>query len=251
MNLNHLHIALASDQNYAEFVAVVLVSLFDTNKWQEFTTIHLLSNGIDEATIGKLRQHIPDGRGELLVYNISTLKEDLGIDVPPTIAITTYARLFLPQLLSPDVDRVLYLDCDVVVSGSVGDFYKVPFDKNWIAGVRDILRVNYTKTAVGLNLNDEYFNAGVLMINLTAWRENDVTNKCLMFLLDHGGNVLHHDQGIINGVCKDHKVVVHPKYNVNTSYFSHPYSLILKKLRRPRVALQLYILLPVSIIVPG
>ena len=128
MNLNHLHIALASDQNYAEFVAVVLVSLFDTNKWQEFTTIHLLSNGIDEATIGKLRQHIPDGRGELLVYNINTLKEDLGIDVPPTIAITTYARLFLPQLLSPDVDRVLYLDCDVVVSGSVEDFYKVPFD---------------------------------------------------------------------------------------------------------------------------
>ena len=232
MNNNHLHVALASDKNYAEFVAVVMVSLFDTNQWQDFTTIHLLSNGIDNETLDKLTRHIPNGRGELKVYDIKTLKEDLGIDVPPTIAITSYARLFLPNLLSDDVERVLYVDCDVVVSGSVKSFYSVQMDGAWIAGVRDTLYNDSTKTGVGLLATDEYVNAGVLMINLAAWREYNVTRLCLDFLLEHDGKVLHHDQGILNGVCKNHKIVVHPKYNTTSSYFSHPYWL-LKKSNHP------------------
>ena len=228
MNNNHLHVALASDKNYAEFVAVVLVSLFDTNQWQDFTTIHLLSNGVDEETLDKLNQHIPSGRGEMKVYDIKTLKKDLGIEIPPTIALTAYGRLFLPDLVSKDVDRVLYLDCDVVVSSSVEDFYNVEFGEAWIAGVRDTLYNDYTKTKVGLSAADEYVNSGVLMMNLAAWRENNVTQLCLDFLIEHDGKVLHHDQGIINGVCKDHKIVVHPKYNATSSYFSHPYSLLKK-----------------------
>ncbi len=226
MDNNHLHVALASDQNYAEFVAVVMVSLFDTNHWQNFTTVHLLSNGIDGQTLEKLQQHVPDGRGELKVYDIRTLKEDLGIDVPPTIAITSYARLFLPDLVSKDVERVLYVDCDVVVSNSVKDFYCVQFDGHWVAGVRDTLYGESTKTAVGMAPSDEYLNAGVLLMNLKAWRENRVTQQCLDFLLERGGKVVHHDQGIINGVCNHHKLVVHPKFNVTTSYFSHSYSLL-------------------------
>lgn len=228
MDIRHLHVALASDQNYAEFVAVVMVSLFDTNKWQDYTTIHLLSNGIDKITLEKLQQHIPDGKGELKVYDIRTLKEDLGIDVPPTIAITSYARLFLPNLINRDVERVLYLDCDIVINGSLENFFCVQFDGQWIAGVRDTLYGGSTKTKVGLLTTDEYLNAGVLLMNLAAWRDNNVTQRCLDFLLAHGGKVVHHDQGIINGVCNQHKLVVPPKFNVTTSYFSHPYSLLKK-----------------------
>ena len=231
MDNNYLHVALASDQNYAEFVAVVIVSLFDTNNWQDFTTIHLLSNGIDDATLEKLRQHVPEG-GELKVYDVKNLKEELGIEVPPTIAITAYARLFLPTLLSEDVERVLYLDCDVVVRGSVKDFYYMQMDGAWIAGVRDTIYNDFTKTEVGLSATDEYLNSGVLMINLAAWQEQNVTQRCLDFLIEHDGKVLHHDQGILNGVCKDHKVVVSPRFNATTSYFSHPYSL-LKKTNHP------------------
>ena len=229
MDSKHLHVALASDQNYAEYVAVVIVSLFDNNKWQDFTTVHLLSNGIDEATIDKLKQHIPANAGELKVYDIRTLKEDLGVNVPPTFAITTYARLFLPHLLDKEIDRVLYVDCDVVISGSVQEFFNVSFEGQWIAGVRDTLISTVFKVAVGMAETDEYFNAGVLMMNLDAWRENNVTQRCLDFLLEHNGRVVHHDQGIINGVCNHKKVVMHPKFNASTCYFSHPYSLLKKQ----------------------
>ncbi len=232
MDEKHLHVALASDRNYAEFVAVVIVSLFDTNTWQDFTTIHLLSNDIDDATLEKLRRHIPDGRGKMIVYDIRSLKEDLGVVVPSTIAITAYARLFLPYLLNQEIDRVLYLDCDVVVSGSVHDFYKISFRDQWVAGVRDTLISTEIKTSVGLTEKDEYINSGVLMLNLLAWRDNKVTQRCLDFLVSHEGKVVHHDQGIINAVCNNRKLVVHPKYNVSTSYFSHPYSL-LRKLNVP------------------
>ena len=229
MNNCHFHVALASDENYAEFVAVVMVSLFESNHWQDFTSIHLLSNGIDQNTINQLQRHVPEGKGELKVYDVSSLKKDLGIDVPATIAITSYARLFLPDLLDKSIDRVLYLDCDLVVCEDLKDFYTIPFQGMWVAGVRDTLSHVEVKTSVGLNECDDYLNAGVLMFNLTAWRANNVTKQCLEFLVNHDGKVVHHDQGIINGVCGHTKLVVHPKFNVTTCYYSHSYSLLKKQ----------------------
>lgn len=227
MTNKHLHVALASDTNYAEFVAVVLVSLFETNTWFDFATIHLLSNGIDVATLDKLKNHVPKERGEIKVYDISSLEGDLGISVPPTIAITSYARLFLPQLLERGIERVLYLDCDIVINGDISNFYLLPISNNdWVAGVYDTLPNNVAKTSIALKANDVYYNAGVLLFNLNAWRENNITKLCLDFLLDHGGNVFHHDQGIINAVCHEHKKTVPPKFNTSTSYFSHKYSLL-------------------------
>ena len=71
-----------------------------------------------------------------------------------------------------------------------------------------------------------YINAGVLFINLEKWRQNQIDQKFLKFLTDHKGKVTHHDQGIINGVCKERILLLHPKYNVHSTVISHPYSLI-------------------------
>lgn len=228
MNLNHLNITLASDENYAEFVGVVIVSLLTNNKWAERITVHLLSNGISDTTLSKLKTLMPAERGELSVYPIDNLQSRLGIKVPNTIAITSYARLFLPQLLPNDVERVLYVDCDTVVADSVQSLYQTSLtDDDWVAGVLDTLPDDEAKVKIGIKSGASYFNAGVLLINLAAWREFDVTSRCLNFLLAHNGTVHHHDQGIINAVCDGHKVTVHPRFNATSNYYSHPYRLLL------------------------
>ena len=92
-----MHIVFASDTNYAEFVSVVIVSVLENT--EGIVHFHLLANGIDDQTIEQLRHHIPLHRGELHVYDIQDIKHRLKINVPNTIAISSYARLFLGSIL--------------------------------------------------------------------------------------------------------------------------------------------------------
>lgn len=219
-----MHIALASDSNYAEFVAVVIASALHNNSG--FINFHLLSNGLDEATVALLSRQIPAQRGELHVYDIQNIHDRLQIDVPDTIAISSYARLFLPSILPADISRVLYVDCDTVIYGDISEFWNTPLHDMYIAGVLDTLPDCEAKVKVSLKDDEPYLNSGVMLINLDLWRKDNLQQKFIDFLLAHNGQVYHHDQGIINGVCKGKVQIVHPRYNCTSNYYSHPYALL-------------------------
>lgn len=217
-----MHIVLASDNNYAPFVAVTLVSILRANPAIECLHVHLLANGVSDDTLQKIQDIPGRERLHLHTYDISNLREMLQVDVPDTIAMSSYARLFIADLLPTDIDRVLYLDCDVVAADDLTALWQTDMKGAWVAGVLDVLYGDEPKTAVGMAPTAPYLNAGILLINLAAWREQDLTHRFLDFLLAHNGTVYHHDQGIINGVCTGHTLTLHPRYNMTSSHFSHP-----------------------------
>ena len=217
-----MHIVLASDNNYAPFVAVTLVSILRTNPALECLHVHLLANGVSDDTLQKIQDIPRRERLHLHVYDISNLREMLQVDVPDTIAMSCYARLFMADILPKDIDKVLYLDCDVVATASLKELWQTDMGKMWVAGVLDVLYNDEPKVAVGMQADEPYLNAGILLVNLKAWREECLTHRFLDFLLSHNGNVYHHDQGIINGICTGHTLTLHPRYNMTSSHFSHP-----------------------------
>ncbi len=223
----HLHVALASDNNYAEFVAIVLTSLFATNIKFDKISIHLLSNNIQPHAINHLDEIIKTNNGDFFVYNISDIKARLNIKVPNTIAISAYSRLFLAEIISMDIDKIVYLDCDIIINNDLSEIWSVALENYHIGAVLDTLPDNKSKITIGLSHEDEYINSGMLLINLKKWREDKIQEKFINFLLKHNGNVHHHDQGIINAICKK-KLILHPKYNLSSSYLSHPYWLLNK-----------------------
>lgn len=216
-----LHIAVSSDSNYAKLVSILLVSLFENNQWATFITVHLLSNNIDEENIKHIKEHIPRDKGNLKIYDISDIACRLKIDVPETIAISSYSRLFLSSLLNEDIDKVIYMDVDAIVLGSLRDLWCLDLGDNHIAGVLDDVAL-YAKKAIGLKNNDAYVNAGFLLINLKQWRKEKVESKILDYLIAHNGNVFHHDQGLINAVC-NRKMILPVNYNMVTNFFVFPY----------------------------
>lgn len=223
----HLHIALASDNNYAEFVAIVLTSLFATNKNFKKISVHLLSNEIKSQIINRLDDLVKTNGGELFVYDFSDIKTRLNIKVPDTIAISAYSRLFLAEIIPNKVDKILYVDCDTIINDNLMELWNIPLENNYIGGVLDTLPDDNSKTLIGLSFGDEYINSGVILINLEKWRKDNIQQKFINFLLKHSGNVHHHDQGIINAVCQN-KLILHPKYNLTSTYLSHPYLLLAK-----------------------
>lgn len=225
---NHLHIVVASDENYARFVASLIVSVQESNPDLDEISFHLLSNGIPKDSIGKIESVIHGEGRRLIVHDISDLQDRLGIDVPPTIALTAYARLFMGQILGEDISRVLYLDTDIIVVGSLSQLWRSDLDGNPCGGCLDVFEGTLSKTNIGLHEDYSYINSGVLLINLDYWRENKIQDKFLQFLIDNNGNVHHHDQGIINGVCNYSIKLLPPQYNMHSTVFSHPFSLIMK-----------------------
>lgn len=224
----HLHIAIASDENYARFVATLITSVIKNNSNFQQISFHLLSNGISETTLDKIKASIKYEKHHLIFYDISDLEERLSIEVPKTIALTAYARLFMNRIISEDIDKVLYLDTDIIVVNQLDKVWNIELEDNLVAGCLDIFEGDSAKIKVGLSSFDPYFNSGVLLINLKQWRNENIDLKFVDFLKSHNGKVYHHDQGIINGVCKDRITILPPEYNLHSTVFSHPYSLIVK-----------------------
>lgn len=230
MEDKHLHILICSDSKYLEYVAVVVASLFDSNKEFEKITIHLFYFGKDdEGQISLVRKYVPKAKGEVVVYDVSDLRQWLKADVPETagyIAITSYARLFAASILPSDVEKVLYIDCDTVINGSVYGLWQTELCRYAFAAVLDPLMNLNSKRLIGLSENEEYYNSGVLLINLSKWREFKLQDKFVRYLCAHNGKVYHDDQGVLNAVCHNDILRLSPEYNLTSFYLSHSYKLL-------------------------
>ncbi len=228
-NPDHLHIAVASDENYARFVATLIVSTAKHNSNFNKVSFHLLANGITPTTLSKLEEVTDRYENcRLEIHDISNLAERLGIEVPATIALTSYARLFMADIIPDEISRILYLDTDIIVNDDLAELWNAQLSDNYMGGCLDVFEGTGSKTAVGLNPDAPYVNAGVLLIDLDEWRKNDLSREFMDFLFQHDGKVHHHDQGIINGVCKGHLLLLPPQYNMHSTVYSHPYWLISK-----------------------
>ena len=116
---------------------------------------------------------------------------------------STYGKLFLAQL--EEVDLMLAFDCDTIVSGSLTELLKVDMSGTLVAGVQDTVNP-YFVHKIGLTDNDRYINCGgVILLNLKLWREMEVEDKCIDYVMSFGGNPPFVDQGTINHICKDKK----------------------------------------------
>lgn len=224
----HLHIAIASDENYSRFVSSLILSISDHCNDFDKITVHLLSNCISKDSIERINQDFKDVRIHVKLHDISNIKNKLGRQITATIAITSYARLFLSDIIDETVDKILYLDTDIIINDDLKELWNINLKDNLVAGCLDIFEGHSAKTNVGLAKDDPYINAGVLLINLKEWRNKNLIKSFLNFINEKQGKVYHNDQGVINFVCNKKLKIIHPRYNVHSSLFSHPYDLICK-----------------------
>jgi lipopolysaccharide biosynthesis glycosyltransferase len=113
----------------------------------------------------------------------------------------SYARLFLKDLL-PTVDRVLYLDSDLLVNCSLAPLWNTDLSPHLLGAIsRATIEWSLDKDLLpelGLSLNDPHFNAGVLLIDLDRWRQENYTERCLAFLETYRERIASHDQTVLN-----------------------------------------------------
>ncbi len=214
-----LNVLFSSDNAYAQHLGAAMCSLLEHNAEFKTINIYIIENNIAQDAREKLiaitRAY---ANANIFWIPFEAWEKQLKLNMISHISISSYARLFVASMLPLCVDRVLYLDCDMIVTGSLLDFWNTDLAGNVLGAVQDQVG-GPNKTGVGMAEDEPYFNAGMLLIDLEKWRQLQIGEKCLRFIEEHGGRVPHHDQGTLNGVLKGQWLRLPLAYNLMTIHY--------------------------------
>lgn len=214
--MDTLNVLYSTDSNYAPHAAASIYSLLDNNKEFEKINIYIINDNIKEEYKQHFEQIISGFHNAMVTfYPFEKLKPRLQIK-ETWFAMAGYARLMVSKVA--DVEKILYIDCDTIVNGSLRELWETDIEGYCIGGVQDNPAL-YALEAIGMDDNDRYINSGVMLINLKKWKNDNIEDKIVQMIHDHNGFVFHHDQGIVNGVCKDSIKILHPKFNTMSQFF--------------------------------
>lgn len=230
-----VNVVYAADDGYAEIMGVSILSLLETNQGVPDMTIYIVEDGIGERNITKLTQMIHDyGRKVVFIKKPDFLK-NLGVDLKTARwSESAYSRLFLQDLFAPyaDVHKLLYLDCDTLIVADVRELWNTDIS-DWLGAACLDCMGNLHKRIIGAKKTDNYFNDGVLLLNLDRWKNEGVQRTFSAFIQKHKGKTEYVDQGVFNGTVSNRFLIVDPRYNLTTVAFDFSYEEI-QIYRKPR-----------------
>ena len=158
-----MNIVYASDDNYADILGVSLVSLFENNKECKELSVYILDDGIGGENKSRLLS-VGEKYGRDISFLDVSRHFKKGMD-PHHLSMTTFSRLYIGELLDDGIDKVLYLDCDIIVRKNIRELYDTDMEGLYAAGAGDCVSAAHRR-AIGLGRECFYLNAGVLLANL-------------------------------------------------------------------------------------
>ena len=210
-----INVCLACDDNYSKYAGVVIASTLANANSDDDLVFYILDGGISETRKSEILSLKSIKSCDINFINIDPyLFEDYkNVKSHKYITLATYYRLKLPSLL-PDVSRVIYLDCDMVVTTSLSELFNKKLEEKPLAGVSDIKKKR-------VKINPTYVNAGMLIMDLDNMRKQNIEEKFLEWTKKHIDTIKTGDQEIINEVCKGNILVVEDEWNVQSSNFTN------------------------------
>ena len=207
-----IHVAFSPDDNYVMPTMVAITSLLENSS--EDVTIHLLYiDGCLKSNNLELFRRTVDNYNA--IFNAVSIPYTMLEGYPKLRhGLSAYNRILTPYLL-PQLNKILYLDGDVVVEKSLSDLYHLDLDGvSWaaVADLKPFFTPGYVETIGFDQSNHPYVNSGVMLLNLDELRKNNINEKVQAYLHQYKQLIYHEDQDILNCCCNN-VVILPPKYN--------------------------------------
>ncbi len=189
-------IVASADENYAVPLGVAFVSVLNNSDSADSLRFFVIDGGISQKKKVEMRQEI-ESRGACLEF----LRVDdglySGVPVKAHVSVPAYYRISIPDLFDDSVKRAVYLDCDLVARSDIGELWRMDLEGKHLGAVENLS--NHTYRASGLRQMD-YFNSGVMVLDLERWREDDIPERVRRFKREHPERISTNDQCALNGV---------------------------------------------------
>lgn len=217
---NTLHILCAADRNFLPYCGVMLRSLFASNADEDICVHMIVPNNVNEYEMERFHKLAKDW-GQCVDFIVVNPMDflDCPIRKGDNVTLAAYYRILAPRMLPLSVSKVLYLDCDIIVNGSIASLYGMDLaDVSCAVVVDPIAFGSQEYERLGYNRDLSYFNSGMMLINLDWWRRNDVMNKCFEFIRQYPERVIWHDQDALNYVLRDSKREIGVEWNFQSQF---------------------------------
>lgn len=213
-----INIVCGIDDKFVMPCGVLMTSVFENNK-NEKITFYILTESLTEKSINILKNIANNYNQEL---SIIVVDKSIFKDCPTNAYISkaSYNRILAANILPNEVSRCLYLDGDMIVAGNITNLFYSDLKGSAVGVVidqsgDDIRHFN----RLDFNQEKGYFNSGMLLMDLEAWRNKNLPNKILKYIDSHKENLQFHDQDALNAVLFDDTHYLPMKYNMQFSFF--------------------------------
>ncbi len=206
-----INIAMITDNNYVKNAITAVTSIALNVKSISTDNIYILVNNVSKENVElfklcqkqfeNIRLNIVDCSNYSL--KLEAIKESRHVTKSAII------KFFIPDILS-DLDKVLYLDCDIIVQKDLSELYNTDLNRKYAAVVKD---------TVSLSVGKDYFNSGVMLLNLKKMREDDIPQKLLNQKLSQ--DTFYMDQDALNEIIGNNVKYVSCKNNFLNIYLDN------------------------------
>lgn len=207
-NSKEIPIFFATDDNYVPCLYVAALSLIENASKDYKYVINVLNTGLKEEN----KEILKALENENFTINFCDISDKVA-NIKSQLrdiyhfSVVMYYRLFIESLF-PQYDKALYLDCDIVVLGDISKLFNTNLDDNLVGAVREQVVYNhpvfseYAEKCVGVS-RDNYFNSGILLMNLAEFRNNKIQDKFIDMIRTYNFDVIDPDQAYLNFLCRN------------------------------------------------
>lgn len=198
-----INIVFACDSNYAQHATVAMMSILKNTGNPSRIVFYLLDDQIGELVKQKIRTSIEHEHSQVVFCKVDANRFS-DFYVSGQLSRAAYFRLEMGALLPETVKKVIYLDCDLLVLDDICKMWDYDMHNHPLAAVMDLGIMASKKDwrnkqqKLGFQKTDNYFNSGVLMIDLKSWREHAYGSQAEQ--LAKKNDYRHHDQDALNSV---------------------------------------------------
>lgn len=219
-----MNIALCTDENYSYPCGVCITSILENNKEEE-CNFYILTSGLKPKTCQKFKYLENKYKQKITIIKISEQALN-NLKASDRFPRSIYFRFLLPEIL--ECDKVLYLDCDIIVTTNISKLWNTDIQE-YACGVIEDQMSDCITMRNRISKYRDYFNSGVLLINLNYWRKHKISSRLTDFIFKNPDMCLYPDQDALNYILGDQVLFLKYEYNYQELFYRSKGSLHLHK----------------------
>ena len=210
----NLDITINTDDNYIQHAMAMLDSLYENNQ-SHFITVHVLQKHLSESSKNFIITLSKRYNNKVLFYTIDESRlEGVQFRKNRPLSMAAYYRLLLSSVLPKEIDKVLYLDCDMIVLKDISEIFSTELDDYALAASLDQFPYDQQhRLQLHMEVGERTFCSGIMLVNLKYWRLHIVEEGLLEYAKRNRKVVYLHDQDVLNYYFKKKWFLLPPKWN--------------------------------------
>lgn len=199
---NIVPIVFAVNNGYAPYLYISIMSLITYANQSDNYRIYVLHTGLEKKNIERL-ESLGKANVHVECRNVEQWMQGIEIKSSVHLTVETCYRLLIPELF-PQYIRMLYIDSDTLILSDVAELYRSELNEKTIGAVHDVVCTylkDYYAQHIGMDVEDG-FNAGILVIDIAKFRERQIKEKCMAWLIEDSKSsqrkYIYMDQDVLN-----------------------------------------------------